>query len=116
MKYLSLAAIVLMTAGHLIAADIGGRWDGIMESSSASGHVHLTLYQDGEKVTGTVSYGDAERAAPLEKLTIQDDLLTFEVHDNPNRVVTFKLKITDSALTGEAATGEKTAKVTFSRL
>ena len=86
-----------------------------MESSTASGHLYLVLHQQDEEVSGTVAYEDDTRQVPILKGQLHGDVLTFEVHDNPTRIVKFRLTVTASGMTGQAAYEDRTAKVTLSR-
>ena len=86
-----------------------------MESFNASGHLYLNLHQNGQEVSGTLAYEDDTREVAILKAELHGDQLTFEVHDNPTRIVKFRLTVTASALNGEARYEDRVAKVALSR-
>lgn len=119
-------ALALLIGGivTLIAADFAGRWTGKMETNGSSVPIFLTLIrqsmndglQHAEKVIGTVATGDESKPVPIQKAEIQGDTLTFEVHDNAGRVVTFRLTLTGTTLNGESTAGGQTSKVSLSQM
>ncbi len=117
-KFLLVLAFGIAT-GNMIAADLFGRWVGNISSRDGVGatseRIYLTLQQTGGAVSGTIAYQDEMRKVKLENAEIKGDQLTFEVHDNPTRVVKFRLKMGESALSGDATSGNRVASIALTR-
>jgi len=87
-----LVLILLAAVNTLVAADLSGKWVGMMETNDSRVPIDLTLTQNGDGVSGTVVTGNDTTQVPIEKAEFREDDLTFEVHDNADRLVTFRLK------------------------
>jgi|SRR5579871_738802 len=88
-----------------------GKWIGSMETNGGRVRIFVTLdrFQGGcagiqcsQTVSGTVATGDETNPVAIEKATIQNNTLTFEIHDNANRLVKFRLTLAGNVLGGEA--------------
>ena len=103
----------------LAAAEVSGKWVGSMASGNSVGsptaRIYLTFQQNGDAITGTVAYGDESKQAAIEEPALNGDQLTFEVHDNPTRVVKFRLTVGEGSLKGEATSGDRTIKIAMTR-
>jgi hypothetical protein len=111
--------VAIAFAAHLKAADVSGKWVGDMSSGNTVGNptarVFLTLEVSGDAVSGSLAYQDESKLVQIEKPVLHGDQLTFELHDNPTRIVTFKLTISANALRGSASSGERTIKIALAR-
>ncbi len=117
--------IVMAAIGNLAAADLSGRWTGTIETNGSRVRIFVTLnlfqpstggLQYRPIVSGTVATGDETKPVPIEKGDIQGDTVSFEVHDNAARLVTFRLSLTGAGLGGEAEVGGQISKVSLSTL
>ena len=102
----------LWTFGSLMAADASGRWAGTLETNSGPVQIFLTLHHGQGALSGTISTEDETNRVPIEP---SGDVLTFEVHDNANRIVKFRLTLTYLLLIGEAGVDDRVSKVSFWR-
>ena len=107
----------------LVAASINGSWTGTMSTNGSKIPILLKLAVEeipqeaphsAGKVSGTVATGDGTRPVPIEDATFTNDELSFEVHDNANRLVRFRLTLNGGALTGEARVGDQVSQVSLS--
>jgi hypothetical protein len=114
-----LAALALCAVLAVFAADISGRWIGSMPSGSSNGSstatVYLHLRQQADTVAGTLAYQDETKQVPIENPELKGDQLTFEVHDNPRRIVKFRFTVLQTRLDGEGTSGDRVVKVRFNR-
>ena len=76
--------------------------------------IYLTLNQNVYGVFGTLVTVSDKRQVPIKKAELRADELTFEVHDNADRLVTFRLKMSDTKMTGEASVQGEVSKVSLS--
>jgi TonB family protein len=86
------------------AADADGSRTGIV----------LTLRQSGQELSGTVATSDNTIPAPIERAEVRGDVLTFEMQEAPNRVVKYRLELTDGRMSGEISAGDRVFKVELS--
>jgi TonB family protein len=110
-RLLVIAAAAINT---LVAADLSGKWTGTMETNGREVPIYLTLTQNGNAVSGAVVTGKETRQVRIEKVEFHDDELAFEVHDNVDRVVNFRLKLSETTMTGEATVQGQVSKVSLS--
>jgi hypothetical protein len=89
-----------------------GRYDGV---NGTSEQIYLTLHQKGEIVSGAVAYQSEAKYTEIEHPSTAGDKLVFEVHDNPNRVVTFRLALRGNDMDGEATSGNRAAKLKLTK-
>ena len=104
----SLLVLVIAAMSNLASADVRGRWSGTIETNGSRIGVVVTLSQHGEELSGAVATSDNTNPAPIEKAEIQADSVTFEVHDGANRIVRFRLALTDGLMSGEVSVGDRT--------
>jgi TonB family protein len=109
-----LLVLVIAAMSNLASADVRGRWSGTIETNGSRIGVVVTLSQHGEELTGAVTTSDNTNPAPIEKAKIQGDSVTFEVHDGANRIVSFRLALTDGLMSGEVSAGDRVSKVVLS--
>jgi TonB family protein len=109
-----LVVIVVGAINTLMAADLSGKWTGTMEKNSSRVPIYLTLNQNGDRVSGTVLTGNETRQVPIQKAELRGDELAFEVHDNADRLVNFRLKLSDMTMTGEASVQDQVSRVSLS--
>jgi len=114
-----LLVAVFSIALGLAADDVSGKWVGDVASGESAGNptarIYLTLHRSGDAISGTLAYKDESKQVRLENPSLKDDELTFEVHDNPTRVVRFMLTIGKGSLNGEATSGGQTRKIAMTR-
>jgi len=108
-----LLVLAIAATSDLAAADVRGRWAGTMETNGGRVGVVVTLKQQGQELSGAVATSGDTNPAPIEKAAMQGDTVTFEVHDNANRILKFRLTLTDGLLSGESSVGDQVSKVTL---
>jgi len=97
-----------------MAAGLTGRWVGSLETKAQPVPVVLTLIQD-RQLSGVIATGNDRKHLLIKHLQLNGDQLTFEVHDNANRIMKFRLEFKDMRLSGEVDVGGEVALVTLSR-
>jgi len=102
-----LLLIPIAAINILVAADVSGKWTGTMETNGSRVRIYVTINQHDQEISGTVATGDEARPVPIEKAEMHGDQVMFEVHDNANRIVKFRLSLTGAVLGGEAAAGDQ---------
>jgi hypothetical protein len=107
-----LLAICLVNA---FGADVFGRWAGTMGDSERGAFVYLTIVQRDNAISGTLAYEDESKMVELENPVLKGGELSFEIHDNPNRVVHFRLTISDGSLIGHASSNNRVLQVSLKR-
>ena len=116
-KFAVLIACVAIST--LLAADVSGKWVGTMPSDNSVGNPTATLYlrirKHADTILGTIAYQDESRQVAIEKPELKGDQLTFEVHDNPKRIVRFRFTVSEAMLDGEATSGDRVAKTNLRR-
>jgi hypothetical protein len=111
LKFL-LFAICLVNA---FSADVFGTWAGTMGDSERGAVVYLTIVQRDNAISGTLAYEDESKMVELENPVLNGEELSFEIHDNPNRVVHFRLTISDGSLSGRASSNNRVLQVSLKR-
>src|SRR4051812_30964066 len=107
-----LLIMMLPAIWNLAAADLPTRWAGTMRPADGSvADVSLKLQQQGDTISGTLAYQDETRQIAIEKPELDRNQLTFQIHDNKNRVVSFRLTLGDDTLSGEARSADRVAEV-----
>jgi TonB family protein len=101
----------VILAGGLFAADFSGRWAGTIEADRGRRPIYVTLSEHDGTVTGSVATGANARSVAIENAELRNGELSFQVHDNANRVMQFRLTLTDGVLGGEASVGGQVSKV-----
>jgi TonB family protein len=76
--------------------------------------IYLSIDQNSDGISGTVVTGKDKMPVPIEKAEFHDDELAFEVHDNANRLVNFRLKLANMTMTGEATVQGQVSRVSLS--
>jgi len=109
-----LVLIAVAAINTLLAADVSGNWAGMMEANGRPVPIYLTLNQNVYGVFGTLVTISDKRQVPIKKAELRADELTFEVHDNADRLVTFRLKLSDMKITGEASVQGQVSRVWLS--
>jgi TonB family protein len=111
----SLLVLVIAAMSNLAAADVRGRWSGTTETKNGSRiGIVVTLNQHGQELSGSVATGNDTNPAPIEKAEVRGDTVTFEMHDDANRIVKFRLALTDGLMSGEISVGDLVSKVVLS--
>jgi len=103
------------TVASLMAASVTGKWTGAIYGSDGPIPIYLIVSEDQGKVSGSAATDTMPKAAPIENAEIRGDELSFEIHDDQNRVIRFRLTLADTALRGEATVGNQISKVALSR-
>jgi TonB family protein len=109
-----LLLLVIATVSNLPAADVRGRWSGTVEMHGGQIGIVVTLSQHGQELSGSISTSDDTEPSPIENGEIRGDTVTFEMHDNANRIVKFRLALTDGLMRGEASLGDRVSKIELS--
>lgn len=109
-----LVVIALVAINTLLGADVSGNWTGTMETNGRKVPIYLTVKQNDDGVSGTVVTGSDAKQVPIQKAELRGDELAFEVHDNVDRLVNFRLKVSDMTMTGEANVQGQVSKVSLS--
>jgi TonB family protein len=109
-----LVVIALVAINTLLGADVSGNWTGTMETNGRRVPIYLTLKQNDDGVSGTVVTGSDTRQVPIQKAELRGDELVFEVHDNVDRLVNFRLRLSNMTMTGEANVQGQVSKVSLS--
>ena len=111
-KAILLSMVLALVAS---AADVSGTWSGSLKVTGPDGQtqddtIHLTLKQDGGKLTGTAGPTAGEQL-PIEKGAVEGDKVTMEV-PVPNGAFKFDVAIEGDHLKGEVtlAAGGQTMK------
>jgi TonB family protein len=110
----SLLALVIAAASNLAAADVRGTWSGTVETDGSRTFIVVTLNQRGQEVSGSVATSDDTIPSPIEKAAMRGDTVTFEIHQDANRIVKFRLALTDGLMSGELSVGDRVSKVVLS--
>jgi TonB family protein len=110
----SLSVLVVAAVSHLAAADVRGRWTGATEINGSQIGIVVTLSQHDQELSGSVATSGGMSPAPIEKAEARGDAVTFEVHDNANRIVKFRLAIADGLMSGEISVGDRVSKLVLS--
>ena len=110
----SLLVLVIATISNLAAADVRGRWSGTVETNGSRIAILVTLNQQGQGLSGFVTTSVDTSPSPIEKAEVRGDTVTFEVHDDANRIVTFRLALTNGLLSGETSVGDRVSKIELS--
>ena len=103
--------IALLATAQLFAADFSGRWAGTMETNGSRVPIYLTLNYNGGTITGSVATGTNLKQVTIDNAEFRDDALVFEVQDNTNRLMRFRLTLTGGVLGGDATVGTQVSKV-----
>jgi TonB family protein len=104
--------LFLLLAASLTAAEVSGPSTGYMRPvSGVAVWITLTLQERGQEVSGSIAFGPDARPAPIDKVWLRGDKLTFDAPDGVNRVVAFQLTVADGYLGGEATVEGQTLKV-----
>jgi hypothetical protein len=110
----TLVAALLLTSMPAFAADVTGKYTGIVEFQNANGEsrksdAYMDLKQEGEKLTGVAGPSSME-TIPIQNGKVDGDTLTFEVAPDHGPVLKIVLKHADGKLTGEA-TGDQDGRI-----
>jgi TonB family protein len=108
----SVLVIALFATSHLLAADFNGKWAGIFETDGNRVPIYLTVNVNNEgKITGFVATGRDTKQVPIEKGEPRGEELSFEIHDNANRLMLFRLALNGGVLGGDATVGGQVSKI-----
>lgn len=109
-----LLLLALSTAVGLTAAEVSGKWSGTMTPAGGSPvPVFLTLHEQGQEISGSIGFDTEARQAPIEKVQLRGDRLTFNAPDSLNHIVAFQLTVTVRSMSGEAITEGQTLQVSL---
>src|SRR5580700_4297772 len=97
--------IAILALSHLAAADFSGRWAGTIETNGSRVPIYLTFTQNGGSVSGSIATGTNTKAVAIDNADLRDDAVSFETHDNANRLMKFRLTLNGGVLGGEATVG-----------
>jgi hypothetical protein len=107
----SLSLVAFLAITHLSAADFSGRWAGIMETNGGRAPIYLNLSQHGGTISGSVVTGTEMKPAAIDKTELRDEAVFFEVLDNTNRLMRFRLTLNGGVLSGEATVANEVLKI-----
>jgi hypothetical protein len=109
--------VALASATTLVAGEVSGKWVGTIKSGNSAGNttdrVYLELQRNGDAISGTVTYQDETKRTEKPELT--GDQLTFEIHDNPNGVIKFRLTVGENSIKGEATSEYRVIKLVMTQ-
>ena len=105
--------IAVAAIGNLVAADLTGTWTGTMETNGSQVRIFVTMIQSDDKIAGWLVFGDDTKPVAIENSQIQNENLTFYVHDNVGRQITFRLSVNDTTLEGESTIGDEGSTVSM---
>jgi TonB family protein len=114
--YRTFVALAFAAVNTLAAADVAGAWTGLIDTKGAKAPIVLRLTVTGDKVSGTVSTRDLEKASPIENAKLSGDELSFEARDRTDQLVQYHLKVSTDRLSGESRTGNDIATVSLTRV
>ena len=100
-----LATVLLSTA--LPAAEVAGKWYGNMTADGRESVPVLLTIWEGPDLSGIVAIPFDATPAPLEKISLVGDRLTFQALDSMKHVVSFQLTVTVRDMKGEAVSEGK---------
>lgn len=116
-------AVMLFAVLNLVAADISGKWSGSFDMTNPAtgetrpGQVHMSLKQEGGKITGTAG-PSPEQQWPLTG-TITGTTIAWEVKPEEGAAVKFKLTLDGDRMHGtadlERGEEKRSAKVDVTR-
>lgn len=91
----------LGTVSSLPAADLSGTWVGALQTEGNHDPVCLSLLQNGGAVKGDIAYQGDAKYAPIEKVSVGESQIAFEVTDKDLGTIRFLLTTAINAMTGE---------------
>lgn len=104
--------LAFLAITSLPAADLAGNWAGTVEINGRQMPFYLALNLNAGKVNGFAStVKDAARSMRVENSELRDDSLFFEIHDDANRLVQFRLTLSSGVLGGQATVDAEVWKV-----
>jgi TonB family protein len=117
--YRSFLPLAISGMIQLMAADVRGIWSGTYASAADADArrtgIVLTLRLSGQQLSGTVATSDNTIPDAIERAEVRGDIVTFEVHEAPNRIVKYRLEMTtDGRMNGEISAGERVFKAELS--
>jgi hypothetical protein len=97
-------ALLVFTAGGLVAADATGKWTGTLTPTTGDGAgearpAYLVLKQEGDKLTGTAGPGAGQQHT-IENGKVENGNLTFEIPQESS-IMKFALKLEGDEINGE---------------
>ena len=98
--------LLLLLSSMLPAAEVVGKWNGTMwREGEASIPLLLTVQEQGQTISGSMSFGSGGTPAPLEKVNMIPPNWTFQVPDSGGHIFEFQLSVTVREMKGEAVSG-----------
>jgi len=112
---LKIAMLLAVAAiGSAATPQVSGQWTGRLNAPGATEpeSIFLTLSQFGAQLSGSVTFGRPPVSAHFS-VEMKDNEFTFDVRDRLGHTVTFRMKVSDAGITGEATDADAVSKVTF---
>ena len=114
MKRILFVVVLFLGISIILAGGVAGNWD--FQAKSSSGEVFdltLSLKEAGGKLTGEL--GTYDGSVPLDRVTLQEDKLTFDVSTPEGVTYSADLTVKEETLEGtykgtDGSTGTITAK------
>ena len=75
----------------------------------------LSLKQEEQDVSGTLSFDSEAKRIPIEKPELHGDQLTFEVHDAGARLIRFHATVTGARITGDVEVGDQISQLRMAK-
>jgi hypothetical protein len=100
MRFVTIVFALLLTSLSAFAADVAGAWDVTVDTPNGPLDVTLTLKQDGDKLTGTISSQMGETSVTG---TVKDNDLEFTMTmdaNGANVVLVYKAKVDGNKMSG----------------
>jgi TonB family protein len=107
--------LLLGCGAGAFAMDLFSDWKGTLETNGRPVPVYLKVTRQDGKLTGSIATGTDAKFAPIDRLAVDGETLTFEVRDNAGRLVHFRLTLSGDQLSGESKVGDETSKAILSR-
>ncbi len=107
--------LLLACAAGAFAMDLFSDWKGTLQTNGRPVSVYLKVTRQDGKLAGSIATGTDAKFAPIDKIAVDGETLTFDVRDNAGRLVHFRLTLSGDQLSGESKVGAETSKAILSR-
>jgi TonB family protein len=112
--------LALALSGTMAGTDLSGTWIGTWDHQGESQRVCLYLLQDDKRLEGRIAYRHDTRVSSIKARLSTGDLIEFAAPENDQRVVTFRLKASETVsnemvLVGDATTDGQSDSITVTK-
>jgi hypothetical protein len=110
-----LIVMLMVCAGLCLAADVTGKWSGVLSLGSGEMPGYMVLAQKGATVSGTAG-GGPDGQHPIEKGTVEEEQVTIEARPGP-ALLKFVMKQQGDKLSGEVfEDGQRIGTISLDRV